>query len=146
MDICARQETRRNGLLSFKTENYQVYYYGECSGKGGVGFAIHKRFLHLISSPRGIPQSDGRLMTIDVLLHDTHYPVTLICSYAPTSKAPAQIRDKFYTQLDQLVSSNTWILGDFNARVGRRRDDSTSEVEPSTTVRPFSQERHHSKC
>ena len=138
MDICALQETRRDGFLSFKTENYQVYYYGECIGKGGVGFAIHKRFLHLISPPRGIPQSDGRLMTIDVLLHDTHYPVTLICSYAPTSKAPAQIRDKFYTQLDQLVSSNAWILGDFNARVGRRGDVSTSEVEPSTTVGPFS--------
>ena len=42
MDICALQETRRDGFLSFKTENYQVYYYGEYSGKGGVGFAIHK--------------------------------------------------------------------------------------------------------
>ena len=54
MDICALQETRRDGFMSFKTEHYEVYYYGECSGKGGVGIAIHKRFLHLVSSPRGI--------------------------------------------------------------------------------------------
>ena len=138
MDICALQETRRGGFMSFKTENYEVFYFGECSGKGGVGIAVHKRFLHLISSTRGVPESDGRLMTMDILLHDEHHPVTLICSYAPTSTAPARIRDKFYAQLNQLVTSNSWLLGDFNARVGRRPSDTTSGVESSNTVGPWS--------
>ena len=134
IDICTLQETRRDGFMSFKTENYEVFYFGECSGKSGVGIAVHKRFLHLISATRGIPDSDGRLMTMDVLLHDARHPVTLICSYAPTSTAPARVRDKFYTQLNQLVTSNSWLLGDFNARVGRRPNDTTPGVEPSNTV------------
>ena len=95
IDICGLQETRCDGFMSLKTENYEVFYFGECSGKGGVGIAVHKRFLHLISATRGIPDSDGRLMTMDVLLHDVQYPVTFICSYAPTSKAPACVREKF---------------------------------------------------
>ena len=138
MDICALQETRRDGFMSFKTEHYEVYYYGECSGKGGVGIAIHKRFLHLISAPRGIPNSNGRLMTIDILLHDNHHPVTLICSYAPTSKAPAHIRDKFYSQLSQLTTPNSWLLGDFNARIGRRAREMDSGIETTNTVGPWS--------
>ena len=138
LDICALQETRRVGCLSFLTENYKVFYYGECSGKGGVGFAIHKRLLHLISSPRGIPESEGRLMTIDVLLHDINHPVTLICSYAPTSNATNEIRNKFFAKLDNLVSANSWLLGDYNARVGRRTNATSLDVEPSSTVGPYS--------
>ena len=138
MDICALQETRRDGFLSFKTDNYIVYYFGECSGKNGVGIAVHNRFTHLISSPRGIPSSDGRLMTIDILLHDVNHPVTLICSYAPTSKATVQVRNKFYTQLSQLVSPNSWLLGDFNARIGRRSLDPSSGIDASNTIGPWS--------
>ena len=138
MDICALQETRRDGFMSFKTENYEVFYFGECSGKGGFGIAVHKRFLHLISSTRGISGLDGRLMTMDILLHDNHHHVTFLCSYAPTSTAPARIRDKFYSHLNKLVTSNSWLLGDFNSRVGRRPIDTTSGVEPSNTVGPWS--------
>ena len=140
MDICALQETRRNGFLSFNTENYVVYYFGECSGKNGVGIAVHKRFTHLISSPRGIPSSDGRLMTIDILLHDVNHPVNhpFICSYAPTSKATVQVRNKFYTQLAKLTSPNTWLIGDFNARVGRRPSDPLSGIDACNTIGPWS--------
>ena len=138
IDICALKETRRDGFMSFKTMHYVVYYFGEGSGKNGVGIAVHKRFIHLISTKRGIPDSDGRLMTMDIFLHDVHHPVTLICSYAPTSKATAMIRDKFYAQLDQLVTSNTWLLGDFNARIGRRPSEAASGIEPFNTVGPWS--------
>ena len=94
--------------------------------------------VHLTSNARGIPDSDGRLMTIDILLHDAHYPVTMICSYAPTSKASAQVRDTFYTQLNSLVTSNTWLLGDFNARIGRRPTESATGIETYNTVGPWS--------
>ena len=138
IDICALQETRREGFMSFKTVHYVVYCFGEGSGKNGVGIAVHKRFIHLISTKRGIPDSDGRLMTMNILLHDEHHPVTLICSYAPTSKATAMIRDKFYAQLDQLVTPNTWLLGDFNACIGRRPSEAASGIEPYNTVGPWS--------
>ena len=55
IDICALQETRRDGFYTYKTDNYVVHYYGECSGKYGVGFAVHKRLEHLTSAPSGIP-------------------------------------------------------------------------------------------
>ena len=76
--ICALQETRRDGFLSKNTKNFKIFWYDECSGKQGVGFAVHKKLLHLISAVRGIPDSDGRIMTMDIMLHDASHPVTLI--------------------------------------------------------------------
>ena len=75
---------------------------------------------------------------MDILLHDNHHPVTFICSYAPNNTAPARICDKFYAHLNKLVTSNSWLLGDFNARVGRRPIDTIFGVEPSNTVGPWS--------
>ena len=77
-------------------------------------------------------------MTIDILLHDVNHPITLICSYAHTSKATVQVRNKFYTQLSQLVSPSTWLLGDFNARIGRRSLDPSSGIDASNTIGPWS--------
>jgi len=42
ISICALQETRRDGLLSTYTNNYKIFWYGECSGHRGVGFSVHK--------------------------------------------------------------------------------------------------------
>ena len=43
IDVCALQETRCDGFLATTTKNYSIFTFGECSGKNGVGFAIHKR-------------------------------------------------------------------------------------------------------
>ena len=94
--------------------------HGECSGSLGVVFAIHKRFEHLVVTKRGVPDSDGRLMLIDILLTDTSKPTTLICCYSPPNTSSANKRQKFYSQLESVANQNTWLLGDFNARVGRR--------------------------
>ena len=138
--ICALQETRHDGFMSESTENFEIFWYGECSGQRGVGFAIHKSLRHLISAPRGIPESDGRLMTIDILLHDAKQPVTMICSYAPTSKSSSILRKKFYAQLNKLLTPNSWLLGDFNARVGRklRASDANFGAAIQNTIGPWS--------
>jgi len=81
----ALQETRRDSFMSFRTENYEVFYFGECSGSRSVGIAVHKRFLH--SSTRGVASSDGRLMTMDILLQDAistdHRPVICELNFRP---------------------------------------------------------------
>ena len=138
--LCALQETRRDGFKSTSTKNYKIFWYGDCSGRRGVGFAIHKKYAHLVTDARGIPDSDCRLMTIDVLLHDENQPVKFICAYSPTNTSPARVREKFYAQLRTLVSPSTWLMGDFNARVGRRVhvSDSNFGAEPSNTVGPWS--------
>ena len=120
IDLCALQETRRDGFISTTTENYAIFTFGECSDHRGIGFAVHKRFAHLITATRGIPDTDGRLMLMDILLHDAKHPTTLICSYAPPSTASSSIRKKFYSQLEKLVTPNSRLFGDFNARVGHR--------------------------
>ena len=140
IDICALQETRRDGFMSTNTEHYVVYTFGECSGQRGVGFAIHKRFAHLITATRGIPDSDGRIMLIDILLTDEVHPTTLICGYAPPNTSPSNTREKFYSQLDSIATANAWLLGDFNARVGRKLASSDADfgADPSNTVGPWS--------
>ncbi len=138
--ICALQETRRNGFLSTNTENFKIFWYGECSGQRGVGFAVHNKYVHLVSAVRGIPESNGRLMSMDILLHDANHPVNLICAYAPPNTAPANVREKFYSQLRSVATTNSWLMGDFNARVGRKiseTDDDYGAI-PSNTVGPWS--------
>ena len=49
IDICALQETRREGFNATSTTNYAIFTFGELKGKYGVGFAIHKRYVHLIT-------------------------------------------------------------------------------------------------
>ena len=89
IDMCALQETRRDGFTTTSSDNYAIFTFGECSGCSGVGFAIHKRFAHLLVSTRGISETDGRLMVIDLLLHDAKHPTQLICAYAPTNSSSA---------------------------------------------------------
>ena len=140
IDLCALQETRRDGFMSASTENFKIFWYSECSGHRGVGVAVHKKYAHLVSNTRGIPESNGRLMTMDILLHDTEHPVKLVCAYSPPNTASIRVREKFYSQLRTVVTPNTWLLGDFNARVGRRVNatDSDFGAESSNTVGSFS--------
>ena len=50
IDICAPQETRRNGFYATPSKNFLIYTFGEREGHYGVGFAINKRFEHLITA------------------------------------------------------------------------------------------------
>ena len=79
-------------------------------------------------------------MVVDLLLHDTNYPTQLICAFAHTKTSPAATRNKFYSQLETVTTSNSWLLGDFNARVGRRlsADSDAFGSVPSKTVGPWS--------
>ena len=52
IDMCALQETRRDGFTTTSSDNYTIFTFGECSGHSGVGFAIHKRFAHLLICTR----------------------------------------------------------------------------------------------
>ena len=96
--------------------------------------------MHLVSEPRGIPESDGRIMSVKVQLQDKCQPVTLICAYSPTNTSPPASHENFYSQIRQILTPNTWLMGDFNARVGRRpaEEDMKFGAEPSNTVGPYS--------
>ena len=139
LSVCALQEVRRSGLLSRSSENYKIFWFGEHTGRGGVGFAVHNRFVHLVKAVRGVPDSDGRLITMDILIHDSKLPITLICAYSPTNAATKQAREKFYSRLRDVITPQAWLLGDLNARVGRRPASVQDfDVQPSNIIGPCS--------
>ena len=75
-----------------------------------------------------------------MLLQDTEHPTTLICAYAPTNTSRSGVRAKFYSQLETIASPNSWLLGDFNACIGRKlcSSDSAFGGLPSNIVGPYS--------
>ena len=140
IDICALQETRRNGFFTTSTTNYCIYTFGERSGYMGVGFAVHKSFSHLIKGVRGVPNTDGRIILLNILLSDTKQPSTLICGYAPTNSSSTAKREQFFTKLASVTTTNTLLLGDFNARVGHKLSSNDCHYGscPVNTVGPYS--------
>ena len=75
IDICALQEIRRDGFYTTNTSNYCIYTFGECSGYRGVGFAVHN-ISHLIEAVRGVPETDGRIILLEILLSDNKQSTT----------------------------------------------------------------------
>ncbi|CAJ0940211.1 unnamed protein product [Ranitomeya imitator] len=88
--------------------------------EAGVGFAIKTHLARKLTwLPEGI---NDCLMTFQLPLTNKKH-ATLISAYAPTMTNPDDIKDKFYDELDTLISAipqadKLIILGDFNARVG----------------------------
>ena len=83
ISLCALQEVRRDGFRSVNTNNYTIYWFGECSGHRGVGFAVHRSIVHLVKDVHPIPGSGSRLMTIELFLLDRNNPTTFLCAYSP---------------------------------------------------------------
>lgn len=125
VDIAALSETRfaDEGQLTEKGAGYTFFWSGrkiEERLEAGVGFAIKSNLVRKLESlPKGV---NDRLMVMHLPLSDKKH-ATLISAYAPTMTNPDEVKDKFYEELDSLISSvpradKLLVLGDFNARVG----------------------------
>ena len=121
-DIVALQETRLAETGSIREDNFTFFWRGLPANQPrhhGVGFAIRNTMLVLSTTPLDISE---RLMSLSI--HANGGRVNLICAYAPTLAASHEEKDAFYGQLNETIEScpykeQTYILGDFNARVGR---------------------------
>ena len=88
--------------------------------EAGVGFAIKTELVGKLSGlPKGI---NDRLMTLRLPLSGNKH-ATIVSAYAPTMTNPDEVKDKFYDDLDNVISATPRtdkliLLGDFNARVG----------------------------
>ncbi|XP_063589282.1 uncharacterized protein LOC134766349 [Penaeus indicus] len=121
----ALSETRfaDEGQLTETGAVYTFFWSGhkreECR-EAGVGFAIKSNLLkNLETLPKGI---NDRLMTMQQPLTDKKH-ATLISAFAPIMTNPDEVKDKFYEELDSVISSvptanKLLLFGDFNARVG----------------------------
>ena len=88
---------------------------------GGVGFAVRSSLRKsLQSTPYGI---STRVMTLQLCLEGGHLAAIISC-YAPTLLVLQEEKDQFYEQLSLAITAvphehKLFVLGDFNARVGR---------------------------
>ena len=83
--------------------------------EAGVGFVIKS---HLVSQLSGLPKGiNERLMTLRLPLSGKR-PATIESAYAPTMTNTDEVKDKFYDDLDSVISATLILLGDFNARIG----------------------------
>ena len=126
IDIAALSEVRfpEDGSLNERGAGYTLYWSGKPKGErrlAGVGFMMKDSIARkLDQEPTG--QGD-RIMSMRLpLLNKQH--ATLFSVYAPTPLANPADKDRFYSDLRNLLqgvppSDKVIILGDFNARVGR---------------------------
>ena len=126
VDIAAISETRLpdEGSMSESGSGYTFFWKGKAQDEDrnhGVGFAIKSSLLKQIPSlPVGISE---RLMTLRIPISNKRF-ATIISAYAPTLMSAEEIREQFYADLDTLLratpaTDKLFLLGDFNARVGR---------------------------
>ena len=131
IDIAALSETRLSGegcmVEGERGHDYTIYWRGYPSGEPrmhGVGLAIRSQLLRGTSEePTYVNE---RLMYLKMRLVKNEH-ATVIAAYAPTLAADTDDKDQFYDQLDAILRSinrkdKIILLGDFNARVGTRRD------------------------
>ena len=123
--IAALSETRFADVGEIKEvgAGYTFFWSGRKSEErreAGVGFAIKTELVGKLSGlPKGI---NDRLMTLRLPLSGNKH-ATIVSAYAPTMTNPDEVKDKFYDDLDNVISATPRtdkliLLGDFNARVG----------------------------
>lgn len=125
IDISTLQETRLHGSGSLKEKDYTFFWRGkppEETREYGVGFAVRNTLLGAVVPPTG-----GSERILALCLNTSMGPVHLVSVYAPTLRAPQEIKDRFYDELEATVKNipsrePLYLLGDFNARVGADRD------------------------
>ncbi|KAJ8022068.1 Craniofacial development protein 2 [Holothuria leucospilota] len=125
VDIAALSETRLpdKGQMTEHGGGYTFFWSGRDSSERketGVGFAVKNNLVQKLPKlPEGL---NDRLMTLQLPLASKKN-ATIISAYAPTMTNPMDVKDRFYEELDLLITSvpqtdKLVLLGDFNARVG----------------------------
>ncbi|XP_046399915.1 craniofacial development protein 2-like [Ischnura elegans] len=120
LDLVGLQETRWpfNGKLN--SSSHTLFYSGCDDGNhyAGVGIAVRKTFMESVMTFEPVNE---RLCYIR--LKGKFQNISVICFYAPTEDAEDDVKDFFYDNLDQLMTSipdydMKILLGDANAKVG----------------------------
>ena len=128
IEIASLSETRFAEIGEIKEvgAGYTFFWSGrktEERREAGVGFAIKS---DLVGKLTGLPNGiNDRLMTLRLPLSGNKH-ATIVSAYAPTMTNPDEVKDKFYDDLDNIISATPRtdkliLLGDFNARVGIAR-------------------------
>ena len=128
-DIIGLAETRRKGenLIRLESGN-MLYTIGETS-YAGVGFLVNKKIVSNVASYKGYNERVAKL-TVSI---NKKYNVNIIQVYAPTSSHEDEEIEEFYESIELALKDChkkdfLIIMGDFNAKVGRKEDGDNETV------------------
>ena len=122
-DIVGISEVHRKGekLVQLQESNHLFYHKGKENGKfGGVGFLINQKLAGNILKFSSV---SDRIAWIEIKL-SKRYSLKVIQVYAPTSQCPDEEIESFYDDIGQVMDQEntkyTLLIGDFNAKVGKK--------------------------
>lgn len=122
LDILIITETKKKGKGITKLgKNHILIYSGVDENErasAGVGCITHKNNLDLINKWETITE---RIMIVE--MKGSKQVKTIIAVYGPDENERKEKKDRFWEELTQVVEASKgkiYIVGDFNARVGRR--------------------------
>ena len=123
-DVMGLCEVRRPGTLwTTLKSGHHLFHSGNDISQAGVGFLIHKSLAGNVVEVKGI---SDRICLL-VLQLNSRCKLNIVQVYAPTSSHDDETIEAFYDRLAETVESCkgnlTYLVGDFNAKVGQKEYD-----------------------
>lgn len=123
--IVGLSEVRREGedTIILKSGNLLYFREGDQLSQGGVGFIVHKS---LVNNVVKIESVSTRVACL-ILRITKRYSLKVIQVYAPTSAHPDDEIEAMYEDINRAIHVSkthyTVVMGDFNAKLGKRCGD-----------------------
>jgi len=131
-DVIGMSEVRRRGeeWISLRS-GHILYHIGETDNSmGGVGFLINRKHAADIISITSI----SKRVAYVIIRLNSKLKMKIIQAYAPTSTAEVEEIDQFYEDINGALTvpgcSQTFLVGDFNAKVSKRMDEAEDVIGP----------------
>lgn len=131
-DVVGVSEVRRRGEECLRLRSgHTLYYRGhENKSEGGVGLFINKKWTKHITHTQSV---SVRVVYVCLKLNNK-YSLKIIQAYAPTSTYTNEEVEEFYEDISRAIEENrtqyTMVIGDFNAKLGKREDEAEIAVGP----------------
>lgn len=120
-DIVGLCEIRRKNEIIEEHSDFIFYHTAATHGRNGVGFLVKRYLRKDVVSFKSI---SDRVAVLEIQISD-NLVWTIIQVYAPTEAYKTEDIDKFYYTIEQAMdyatSKNIILLGDFNAKIGKRQ-------------------------
>ena len=130
--IVGLAETRRHGeCITNLVSGNVLYTIGQDNkSQAGVGFLVHKDIAKNVMEFKGASERTAML----IVKLNSKYSVKIIQVYAPTSAYSDEVVEGMYEEInelmDQVTTQYTIVMGDFNAKIGMRKQGENSIMGP----------------